>query len=325
MRNWTKLAIAGASLALAACGNGGDRESARADLEDESIGGESVGATATGPMATGDRDLRSEPGVDDDYVTYSQTDVYVVPHPGELAPQQPAGTSGMGPGATSTIETDDARDRYTGRMTGEAEEELGVDRDLTGTGIGSTEPVDEDRVAQGMGTTTGGQPEMAASAQGEICPADIEGLNVRVSTIPRGAALVFTVDRAQVDELRDRLDRFASLARQQRSRSSESGADVGATGAMGEGAEDDLDTRPMGEPGAQAMRSGATDGQDRFADTSALIHQASEVRVVEIPRGARLEFRFDDSSRVRELRTELREDASALRDGRCPLSLQLEG
>ena len=61
-----------------------------------------------------------------------------------------------------------------------------------------------------------------------------------------------------------------------------------------------------------------------FADADALIHQASDVRVVEIPRGARLEIRIDDTEQVSDLRAELREDATMLRDGRCPLALQLE-
>ena len=128
------------------------------------------------------------------------------------------------------------------------------------------------------------EPELARNA---LCPADIEGLSVRVSTIPRGGALVLTAtgDEA-VEDLRDRLDRFAQMHRQQHQ------------GAMGE--------------------------QAQFADASALIHQASEVRVVDIPRGARLEVRLDDADKVQDLRAELREDASMLREGLCPLALQLE-
>ena len=40
---------------------------------------------------------------------------------------------------TDVIQSDDARDTYSGAMVGETEQEFG-DREMTGAGVGSTEP-----------------------------------------------------------------------------------------------------------------------------------------------------------------------------------------
>ena len=51
---------------------------------------------------------------------------------------------------------------------------------------------------------------------------------------------------------------------------------------------------------------------------------ADQVRYVVIPGGARLEAQVSDPARVEMVRRELTDDAMALREGRCPLSLQVE-
>lgn len=240
MRHWTSVATFGACLLASACGADGE-PTARADREDESIGGE----RAAGEL--------------DSYAAYDLS----VPEP--LLPQ--AGPAGMT----------------------EAE----------------TPPAEGDRLAQGAPPEIGAAEPGAAPA-GEICPADIADLTVRVSTIPRGSALAFTASHEDVEDLRARLDRFAELHRQRREARAREG--IAAEGIAAEG-----------EAPGDAMQDEA-----RFADTEALIHQATDVRVVDIPRGARLEVRFEDGARAGDLRAELREDAAMLRDGRCPLALQIE-
>lgn len=284
MRNWKGVAISATCLLAVACG-GNEGETARADLESETIGGEGV---ASSEMAGDDRLAEYE-----EYEGYS------------VEPVLPESEMGTGiapePGGMAEAETDVAPGIE------------GDEPDMTGSGIGSAEPMEDEGFAQAQPEPGIAEPA-AVPAQGEVCPADIEGLNVRVSTIPRGGALVFTVAREQVEELRDRLDRFALLHGQQHE-----GATAEPMDAPGEG---------MGTMGAEGgeMEGHAMEGgeQSQFADAQALIHQATEVRVVDIPRGARLEVRFENDERVSDLRAELREDATMLRDGRCPLALQLE-
>lgn len=172
----------------------------------------------------------------------------------------------------------------------------------------------DDEMGMEPGTTPGEPSEpMAQTEQANMCPADIEGLNVRVTSIPSGGAMVFTAANEQVDELRTRLRRFAEMHQQERPQggaampSGETGARTGA--------------QTEREMGAQAEREmGAQAGEQQ-----AMIDQASEIRVVEIPRGARLEVRMEDQTQVRELRSELRQDAETLRNGNCPVSMQARG
>ena len=137
----------------------------------------------------------------------------------------------------------------------------------------------------------------------EVCTADIERLDVRASTIPRGGALVFTVAREQVQDLRDRLNRFAELHMQQHQ---------GAHGASGmQQQEQGMGTSPSGSAGVGAGGAGArgaigaggasgtigaggteTGESVEFVDAQALIHQASEVRVVETPRTCRRPYPY---------------------------------
>lgn len=172
----------------------------------------------------------------------------------------------------------------------------------------------------------------AQAARNEVCPAGLEGLNVRATQIPRGGALVLTASRDDVDELRARMHRLANLHQAQHGAM---GGGEGAPGATQGRTEPGARTeaRPSGgsaargatgeEVGAQGEHMGREE-HVQFVDTEALIHQASEIRVIEIPRGARVEVRFDDATKVRDLRGELREDAEMLRNGQCPLSFQTE-
>lgn len=136
-----------------------------------------------------------------------------------------------------------------------------------------------------------GRPSTSASpgataTTAEVCPADLPGLAATARSIPRGGALVITTDAGSVDELRARLARFAAL-------------------------------REARAPGASAG------GAAGLGDDASILIGASDVRVVDVPRGARIEVRVEDESHLGALRAELREDADALRDGRCPLAMQI--
>ncbi|AKF04084.1 Flagellar hook-length control protein FliK [Sandaracinus amylolyticus] len=344
--------MAGVCLVAAACGGEGS-ETSRADLEEETIGGEAV--------ATGE----TRRSLEDEY-SAAQSDAYGV-DPAVTRDMSTSGTGasgsigaeGMGAGAGVSGSIDE------GGLQAGATGGSGMTGDMGATGSvgpeGATGSMQGPGMAQAGATGTMQEPEpgmeepgMAEpmAQQANVCPADIEGLNVRVSTIPRGGALVFTTrSEENVTELRDRLNRFADMHRRHHEQ-----MQPGATGAVGAGA--GTTTQPgasaqadigAGGTGGSVSGSAGTTGagvtgsagtgaheghsgmtaqagatEEQFADPSALIHQASEVRVVEIPRGARLEVRFDDTTQVRELRTELREDATMLREGRCPLALQIE-
>jgi hypothetical protein len=152
------------------------------------------------------------------------------------------------------------------------------------------EPHGEDTHAQ--------EPEPTTEPLGrvhDVCPADIEGLGVRVSAVPRGGALVMTVPPDKMSDLRSRLNHFAEVHAESRGEHNE----------------------------IQSHAPSGAHGGEEFIDEQAMIHRATSVRVVDIPRGARLEFRLEDGEQVRELRAELRKDAQMLRDGLCPLSITL--
>lgn len=155
------------------------------------------------------------------------------------------------------------------------------------------EPSREDE-HDASGHASAGEPSAVSERERvpDVCPADIDGLNVRVSAVPGGGALVFTAPADKVSDLRDRLNHFAEIHAE--SRSSEHEHD------------------PIG-----------VHGHEEFVDAQAMIHRARDVRVVDIPRGARLEFRLEDGASVQELRAELREDARILREGACPLAMTL--
>jgi hypothetical protein len=174
------------------------------------------------------------------------------------------------------------------------------------------------RVAvEGAPPSVAGGPATATTE--DVCPADLDGLEVRVTSIPRGGALVMTASRDQVELLRDRLRRFVDLHAERRA-----GADITADAtaqALGiepRGTASGFDAMPGPGPGVEPHEGRA------FADEAALLHTAERISVVEIPRGARLEIVLGDSDHVRALRTELREDADLLRRGLCPLALQVE-
>ena len=350
MRNWRSVAVGSAWLLAAACGGNEGGETARADLETESMGGESAATAQTGDeFAPGDS-YGAAVYSDDQYATDTQG--YGTTGADDLGAGGSVGIGGGGIGAEGSA---------------------GLGEDTTqgsiGTGTTTQGTFEDDQLAQGTtqqdpfaqgtqqqpegtmpeGTMSEGMQQQdafgqQAGAQAQVCPADIEGLNVRVSTIPRGGALVFTVGREDVQVLRDRLDRFAQLHRQHReamqsgegmqgmhgegsmgsAQGTPSGGASGSVGAGGAGASGSIGAGGAGVGAGAGAGMAQSEQQQQFADQEALIHQASEVRVVEIPRGARLEFRFDDSERVSDLRSALRENATMLRDGRCPLALQLE-
>jgi hypothetical protein len=170
------------------------------------------------------------------------------------------------------------------------------------------------------GQPTQPQQRPQTAQANEVCPVGLQGMQVQAMTIPEGGALQFVVDPTQVNELRSRLQRFARMHGEQMQQGGGSmGAGGGATGGGATGG---------GATGGGATGGGgaAAAGGQQFADTSALIHQARDVRVVEIPNGARLEVRMSRAPerRLEDLRTELRQDAQQMTQGRCPLALQIE-
>ena len=148
------------------------------------------------------------------------------------------------------------------------------------------------------------------------CPADLEGLEVSVASMPRGGALVFRAD--DEDALRARLRLFAKMHEAQRIEEAGGPPPV---------------EKPEATASAEAMTAPAGPVQpkleqnpeeQRFADADALIHQASEVRMVETAQGARLEVQFEEGAQLRALRAELRADAEQLAAGTCPLALSIQ-
>lgn len=160
-------------------------------------------------------------------------------------------------------------------------------------------------------------------ARNEVCPADIQHLRVQTAHTEQGGALVFTTNEANSRELRQRLTRFIQVHDQAMQQHQGSQQGMQQPGSQG-----------MQQPGSQAQQqqhqqqqrqAGATGSQHqrRFADMQALIHQG-RAEMIEIPNGAILLFSMDNRDRVSDLQNELRQDAQALQQGRCPLSLQLE-
>ena len=210
-----------------------------------------------------------------------------------------------------------------------------TDREMTAAGIGdrgavdgATAPGDRAGVtADDRGMDARVASEGAPEAQGgpatatteDVCPADVDGLEVRVASIPRGGALVMTAARDEVELLRERLRRFVDLHTERRT-SVEITADATAQalGIEPRGTATGFEAMPGAGPGVEPAEGRA------FADEAALVHTAERISLVEIPRGARLEIVLGDADHVRALRTELREDADMLRRGLCPLALQVE-
>lgn len=137
-----------------------------------------------------------------------------------------------------------------------------------------------------------------------VCPANIPTLEVRTRGVRDGAALELTArDTDDVLELRARMRELASAhARRQR----------GALAA--ELAEWDVPEEP-----STARAASELDDED---DALRSVH---DLRLIEIPRGVRLELRpraAGPSASTSDLRERVRDDAAALRAGRCPLSFQ---
>jgi hypothetical protein len=216
--------------------------------------------------------------------------------------------SGMQPGTTGTTPRPlDRSDSMSGSMAGTEGTSSALDpqrgwasTDPSGTSPGATSP-----------TTTSPTTTRARS-----CPADLAGLTVRATPITNGAALVFTSSSAQIDELRARLHRIADHHRQHLGHAGSPGATaMGSTGGT-------AGTIGGSAPGSA---SGATAGTTTtMSEQMGVIADAREIRVVETPDGARLEVVLPDRSRVVALRSEMREHATALREGRCPIALEIE-
>lgn len=130
----------------------------------------------------------------------------------------------------------------------------------------------------------GGVRAQVVPSEDEICPAGIAGLDVRHERIENGGALVFESERS--DGVREIRERLARF--------------------------EQLHDRTARGRGPRAL-----------VDRSGLI-QASAVRVVDIPDGARLEVRASNRRDLGDLRHELTESARDIAQGRCPLSLRLE-
>lgn len=299
MRHWKSMAIAGAWLAAAGCGGGGGSSEPRAERS-ESIGGE---VATTG---------EARPVGEDEFGTYAETETWQTPAPS---------SEPMARGQESW-----EAEPYGGPESPPHYGESGTSQEYGAAGGMDQPGTAQEPGAMGepgmMGEPGAEEPELARNA---LCPADIEGLNVRVATIPRGGALVLTARGEQeVEELRDRLDRFAQMHRRHHiERSKPEQGSIGEPGMSEPG----MGEPGMGEPGMMGEHEGhamGTGQEPQFIDESALIHQASEVRVVEIANGARLEVMMDDQTQIQELRAELREDATMLREGLCPLALQLQ-
>ncbi|UJR83543.1 hypothetical protein [Sandaracinus amylolyticus] len=188
---------------------------------------------------------------------------------------------------------------------------------------------------QQPGTTaqpqTGTTPQRGAAGGGtaeqmrnEVCPVGIRDMQVQTTNLEEGGTLVFTTSAANVTQLRDRLNRLVQMHQQQMGQQQQqmgatggTATQRGTTGTTGQMAQQQPPQQP-GATGGTGMQQ-----QRRFADPQALIHQG-QIEMVEIPNGAVLLIQLPDQQRVSDLRNELREDARALQQGRCPLSLQVE-
>lgn len=126
----------------------------------------------------------------------------------------------------------------------------------------------------------------------DLCPSEVPGLQARARETEHRAVLVLTTTHPErVDELRARVRKFADLLAEERH---------------------DAECAPCAEP------TGAT----AFAAPHSEIHHARDVRLVDLPRGVRVEIvPYADQPR-RALMTQIRDDARALDAGRCPLSFQ---
>lgn len=161
-------------------------------------------------------------------------------------------------------------------------------------------------------------------ARNEVCPADIQNLRVQTAQTENGGALVFTTSEANSRDLRQRLTRFIEVHDQMMQQQGSQGMQQGSQG-MQQPPQQQRQAGATGSTGSQQRQAGATGSQEqrRFADMQALIHQG-RAEMIEIPNGAVLLFSMESQDRVSDLQSELRQDAQALQQGRCPLSLQLE-
>lgn len=150
-------------------------------------------------------------------------------------------------------------------------------------------------------TTPSEQEASLEQAARDICPADIATLRVRARNISHGAAIVLTArGEADVDRLRDRMRQFALAHSTEHAQQC---ADPSHAGVVA-----------------------PTSAQHRIADPASPLLSVHDLRLVEIANGVRLELRYGDEIdrvSVRELRTQVRDDAAALADGVCPLSFQM--
>jgi TusA-related sulfurtransferase len=194
-------------------------------------------------------------------------------------------------------------------------------------GTGTDRQRDTQRQQQQQQQQAGGDQ----AARNEVCPVGIQGLRAQVSEAQDGAALVFTTESQEsVRELRQKLNSFVRMHEQQMQQQPR-GAQAGAqqregaqAGTQQRGAQ--AGTQQRGAQAGTQQREGAQAGtqqQRRFADPQAMIHQG-QVQLIEIPNGAVLLVEMENRDRLSQLRNELREDARALEQGRCPLSLQIE-
>lgn len=135
----------------------------------------------------------------------------------------------------------------------------------------------------------------------DICPTDVPSLRVQARNLPRGIALVLTATGEEdVASLREHMRQFALLHAMEKERQ--------AGVAAGE------------------MIAPSASGRPHIADPASPLARVDDLRLVEIPNGVRVELREHggaDRASVRELRASVREDASWLREGVCPLSFQI--
>lgn len=170
--------------------------------------------------------------------------------------------------------------------------------------MGAEEPMGTEATSEPVAQVTAPSEQEASLEQAarDICPADIPTLRVRARNVSHGAAIVLTArGEADVDRLRDRMRQFAL-------------------------AHSTEHAQQCADPSHEGVVSASTSAEHRIADPASPLLSVHDLRLVEIANGVRLELRYgDDIDRVsvRELRTQVRDDAAALADGVCPLSFQM--
>lgn len=154
-----------------------------------------------------------------------------------------------------------------------------------------------------------------AGAMAGMCPMAVEGTKVAASDTPDGAALTFTTE-GDVEELRRRVR--AAAAHHTRMAEAHAGAGMGAGVGMGTAAGD-----ASAGAGASASPSDAGTGAGCCGGGhgGGMALMSASARAEEVPQGARLVLVPKDAAQAASLRAEVREHATQMASGRCPMTM----